>query len=77
LRLIIARVPPAVIVEPIDERSCFAIVGSDSAHSLAQWLALLDAEFDASHDPELARELRRLAERLTGAAGDMRTADVG
>jgi len=65
---IIARVPPAVIVEAIDEHTCFATVGSDSAHTLAQWLGLLDADFDAGHDPELAHELRRLAERLTRAA---------
>jgi predicted DNA-binding transcriptional regulator YafY len=66
---IIARVPPAVIVEAIDDQACFAHVGSDSAHALAQWLVLLDADFDASHDPELAHELRRLADRLTQAAG--------
>jgi len=29
----------------------------------------LDADFDASHDPELVHELRRLTERLTRAAG--------
>jgi predicted DNA-binding transcriptional regulator YafY len=66
---VIARVPPAVVVEAIDEHACFAHVGSGSAHSLAQWLTMLDADFDASDDPELARELRRLAGRLTRAAG--------
>ena len=65
---IVARVPPAVIVEEIDEHACFANVGSDSAHDLAMWLALLDADFDAGHDAELARELRRLGERLTAPA---------
>ena len=34
-----ARVPPAVVVEAIDERSCFANVGSDTPHDLAFWLA--------------------------------------
>jgi predicted DNA-binding transcriptional regulator YafY len=66
---IIARVPPAVIVEAIDDHTCFANVGSDDAHALAQWLALLDAEFDASHDPAVAHELTALAARLTRAAG--------
>jgi predicted DNA-binding transcriptional regulator YafY len=66
---VIGRVPPAVIVETIDERTCFANVGSDSAHELALWLALLDADFDASHDPELAEQLRGLADRFTRAAG--------
>jgi predicted DNA-binding transcriptional regulator YafY len=65
---IIARVPPAVIVEAIDEHTCFANVGSDDAHALAMWLALLDADFDASHDPELADELEALGARLTRAA---------
>jgi predicted DNA-binding transcriptional regulator YafY len=65
---VVARVPPAVIVEAIDQHTCFANVGSDSAHNLAQWLALLDADFDASHDSVLAHELRRLAERLARAA---------
>jgi predicted DNA-binding transcriptional regulator YafY len=65
---IIARVPPAVIVEAIDDHTCFANVGSDDAHALAQWLALLDADFDASHDPALAHELEALAARLTRAA---------
>jgi hypothetical protein len=65
---VIARVPPAVAVEEIDERTCFANVGSDSAHDLAMWLALIDADFDAGHDPELAVELRRLGERLSRAA---------
>jgi predicted DNA-binding transcriptional regulator YafY len=66
---VIARVPPAVIVEEIDEHACFANVGSGSAHELAMWLALLDADFDAGHDPELARELRALADRLARGAG--------
>jgi hypothetical protein len=58
-----------VLAHVVDEHTCFANVGSDSAHALAQWLALLGADFDASHDPELADELRRLAGRLTRAAG--------
>ena len=37
-----ARLPPAVIVEPIDERTCFANVGSDSPSMLAVWLGLLE-----------------------------------
>ena len=64
-----ARVPPAVIVEAIDEQTCLADVGSDSAHELALWLALLDADFDAGDDHELADELRGLANRFARAAG--------
>jgi hypothetical protein len=53
----------------IDDETCFANVGSDSAHELALWLALLDADFEAGEDRELAKELRQLANRLTRAAG--------
>jgi hypothetical protein len=63
---VVARVPPAVIVESTDDASCYANVGSDSAHDLALWLAPLDADFDASHDRALAAEL---ADRFTRAAG--------
>jgi len=66
---VIARVPPAVIVEAIDEQTCYANVGSDSAHDLALWLGLIDADFEAGADRELAAELRQLAARYTRAAG--------
>ena len=63
-----ARVPPAVVVEAIDERSCFVNVGSDTAHDLAFWLAMIDEDFEAGDHPELADELRALAERYLRAA---------
>jgi predicted DNA-binding transcriptional regulator YafY len=66
---VIARVPPAVIVEAIDERTCYANVGSDTAHDLALWVGLIDADFDAGDAPDLADELRQLAARYTRAAG--------
>jgi predicted DNA-binding transcriptional regulator YafY len=66
---VIARVPPAVIVEAIDEHTCYANVGSENAHELALWLGLIDADFDAGDDPELADQLRQLAARYTRAAG--------
>jgi predicted DNA-binding transcriptional regulator YafY len=65
-----ARVPPAVIVEAIDEHACFANVGSDSPHTLALWLGLIDADFEAGHDPELAAEVQNLADRYQRAATD-------
>ena len=64
-----ARVPPAVVVEAIDERSCFVSVGSDTPHDLAFWIAMIDEDFDAHEHPELAAELRALAERYLRAAG--------
>ena len=66
---VIARVPPAVIVEAVDERTCFANVGSDSAHELALWLGLIDADFEAGDDRELAAQLRQIGERYIAAAG--------
>jgi predicted DNA-binding transcriptional regulator YafY len=66
---IVGRVPPAVVVEAVDERTCYANVGSDSAHDLALWLALLDADFDVGDDRELAEEVRALGRRFARAAG--------
>ena len=63
-----ARVPPAVIVEAIDEHSCFANVGSDSAHDLALWIGLIDADFEVGGDRELADAVRGLADRYARAA---------
>ncbi len=66
---VIPHLPAAVIVEPIDDQSCYASVGSDSAHQLAIWVAHLDRDFDASDHPALARELKSLADRYKRAAG--------
>jgi predicted DNA-binding transcriptional regulator YafY len=67
---VIARVPTAVVVEAIDERTCIVNVGSDSPRELAFWLAMVDADFDAADYPELANELRALAARYLRAAGE-------
>jgi predicted DNA-binding transcriptional regulator YafY len=66
---IVARVPPAVVVEAIDDGSCFVNVGSDTPRELAFWLAMVDEDFEAGDHPELADELRALAERYLRAAG--------
>jgi predicted DNA-binding transcriptional regulator YafY len=66
---VIARVPPAVIVEAIDEQTCYANIGSDTPHDLALWVGLIDADFEAGDDPDLAYQLRQLAARYTRAAG--------
>jgi predicted DNA-binding transcriptional regulator YafY len=64
-----ARLPAAVVVAAVDEQRCTAEVGSDSAHELALWLGLLDADFDVSGVPELAEQVRRLADRYARAVG--------
>ncbi len=63
-----ARVPPAVVVEEVDESSCFVNVGSDTPRMLAFWLAMVDEDFEAGDHPELADELRALAGRYLRAA---------
>ncbi|MDT0341844.1 helix-turn-helix transcriptional regulator [Streptomyces litchfieldiae] len=68
--VIAERLPAtAGTVEPIDERTCAITTGSDSPETLARWLVLLDADFDASGAPELATALAALAGRLQRAAG--------
>ena len=64
-----ARVPPSVVVEAIDADGCFVSVGSDTPRMLAFWLAMVDEEFEVGDHPELADELRALAERYLRAAG--------
>jgi len=63
-----ARLPPAVVVEPVDERTCFVNVGSDSPSMLAVWLGMLEADFEVDDCPELADHLRKLADRYARAA---------
>ena len=63
-----ARVPPAVVVEAVDDGSCFANVGADDPRVLAFWLAMMDEDFEAGEHPELAAELRALAARYVRAA---------
>ena len=68
---VIPRLPPAVTVDPIDERTCRIHVGSDTPHMLALYLGMLDADFEienkADH-PDLVRHLSNLAARYHHAA---------
>ena len=63
------RLPPAVELEPVDDRTCLATVGSDDPYLLALFAGLLDVDFEIVDAPELAAQLRRLARRYTRAAG--------
>jgi predicted DNA-binding transcriptional regulator YafY len=65
---VIARVPPAVVVEPVDAKTCIANVGSDSAHELAFWVGMIDEDFELDPQSELATEVRKLARRYAKAA---------
>ncbi|MEV0621831.1 WYL domain-containing protein [Nonomuraea sp. NPDC050404] len=55
-------------IEPIDERTCTLVCGSNSLDELALWVALIGAPFTAHDPPELAERMRALAVRLTDAA---------
>lgn len=63
------RLPSAVIVEPVDDRTCRLYVGSDDPHQLALWVAMIDAEVEVLDAPELRAELGALSARLARAAG--------
>ena len=65
---IAARVPPALLVEAIDEQTCYVDAGSDSPRTLALWLGMLDADFELEGSPELAAHLRTLGHRDLRAA---------
>jgi predicted DNA-binding transcriptional regulator YafY len=67
---LVARLPAAVQVEAIDETSCRLYVGSSSAATLAQYLALLGTEFtveDADTHAELIEAIRKLSDVLLAA----------
>jgi predicted DNA-binding transcriptional regulator YafY len=61
------RLPPAVVLEAVDERTCIANVGSDTPEMLAAYLGMLGADFDADGPPELVEQLRTLADRYRRA----------
>jgi predicted DNA-binding transcriptional regulator YafY len=65
------RLPPAVELEPVDERTCIATTGADDPYLLALYLGMLDVNFDIIDAPELAEEFRKLARRYTRAVGDV------
>jgi hypothetical protein len=65
------RLPAAITVWPVDDRTCRIDVGSDDPHMLALHLGLLDADFEVDRGaaPELADHLSTLAARYARAAG--------
>ncbi|MFC5824763.1 helix-turn-helix transcriptional regulator [Nonomuraea insulae] len=59
--------PTAGTIEPLDERTCTLICGSNSLDELALWVALIGAPFTVHEPPELTEHIRGLATRLMGA----------
>jgi predicted DNA-binding transcriptional regulator YafY len=66
------RLPPAIRLREIDERTCEIDVGADDPHMLAVYLGMLDVDFDVEGPPELLAELRSLAGRYTRATSTRR-----
>jgi predicted DNA-binding transcriptional regulator YafY len=62
------RMPIPVDVEPLTTDRCAFQPGSDDPDHLAQWLALLGADFDVVDSAPLREALDRLADRLRRAA---------
>jgi predicted DNA-binding transcriptional regulator YafY len=58
-----ARVPAAILVEPLDGESCVVHAGADSPHRLAMHILMLDAEFVVDGPPELLDALRTIHRR--------------
>jgi hypothetical protein len=69
------RLPPAVLVDAVDDHTCIVHVGSDTAQMLAAYLGMLDADFEVDGPPELVEQLATLSDRYrhaipgTGAEG--------
>jgi predicted DNA-binding transcriptional regulator YafY len=61
------RLPPAAVLEVVDERTCMLDTGADTPEALAVHLGTLGVDFDVSHPPELLAQLRELADRCTRA----------
>jgi predicted DNA-binding transcriptional regulator YafY len=61
------RLPPAVLVEAVDEHTCIVSVGSDTPQMLAVYLGMLDIDFEVEEPPELVERLLTLADRYRRA----------
>src|SRR5437899_1767265 len=70
--VVVGRVPPDVLIEPIDEGSCVVHAYGSTPEVLALHLGWLDADFTV-HDgpPELVACLGRLAARFGAAVSEL------
>src|SRR6266545_1166594 len=65
--VVAGRLPPAVLVEAVDEHTCVINAGSDTPQMLAVYLGMLDVDFEVGEPPELVEQLRALADRYRRA----------
>jgi predicted DNA-binding transcriptional regulator YafY len=66
---IIKRVPPDIVVEPVDDNTCVVHAYASSPEMLAIRLGMLDADFEVTEPPELVASIQRLASRYASATG--------
>jgi predicted DNA-binding transcriptional regulator YafY len=65
--VVAGRLPPAVLVDAVDEHTCIIDAGSDTPQMLAVYLGMLDVDFDVDGPPELVEQLATLAARYRRA----------
>jgi predicted DNA-binding transcriptional regulator YafY len=65
--VVAGRLPPAVLVDPVDEHTCIIDAGSDTPQMLAVHLGMLDVDFEVDGPPELVEQLATLAARYRRA----------
>jgi predicted DNA-binding transcriptional regulator YafY len=65
--VVAGRLPPAVLVDPVDEHTCIIDAGSDTPQMLAVYLGMLDVDFEVDGPPELVEQLATLAARYRRA----------
>jgi hypothetical protein len=74
--VVAGRLPPAVLVEAVDERTCVASVGADTPQMLAVYLGMMDLDFEVDGPAELVGQLRALADRYRRATARAGPADL-
>jgi predicted DNA-binding transcriptional regulator YafY len=65
--VVAGRLPPAVLVDAVDEHTCIIDAGSDTPQMLAVYLGMLDEDFEVDGPPELVEQLATLAARYRRA----------
>jgi len=65
--VVAGRLPPAVLVDAVDEQTCIIDAGSDTPQMLAVYLGMLDEDFEVDGPPELVEQLATLAARYRRA----------
>jgi predicted DNA-binding transcriptional regulator YafY len=65
--VVAGRLPPAVLVDAVDDHTCIVHAGSDTPQMLAVYLGMLDADFEVDGPPELVERLATLSDRYRHA----------